>query len=515
MILIDDILKLFLGREGESFSTDYLTAQGGKMISSCPLPILVCDKVFTIIVANAAFARFFRIPLNKLKGKTLFQILGNNGVTLTAAGKEYRQITSLATVVAARNPKILQGEFNKIGKKVLHIITRMLPPHILVLFQDVTEARVLEDKISKSRSELLSIFDGIEDPMVMIGKDLKIKRINNSMLKVLGGINYQAFLDKACYYKLHRRKSQCPGCTADRTFTSGKKTSRLGLLEGRLQTDEYQYQITCYPLRSKTDAVMGIAESYRDVTDVKRIEEALYESERRRVMEPLAAGVAHEVRNPLAIIRSTAQYCLGEVDDNKDLVESLQTIIKSAETANRVVSDLVDFARPEAVNFERQSLEPIIREGLRLVHGRAKTQKVKTAASIARNLPPLFLDKKRFLQAYMNFLVNALDAMPNGGRLRVEVRPDNSRRGVRLIVHDSGKGIAEEVLSKILQPFYSTKKEGVGLGLPIAEGIVRSHGGKVAFKSRERVGTEVMILLPVRKRLFKDSVTPTPAAGGG
>jgi len=90
--------------------------------------------------------------------------------------------------------------------------------------------------------------------------------------------------------------------------------------------------------------------------------------------------------------------------------------------------------------------------------------------------------------------------MPNGGKLRVEAARDNSHRGVRLIIHDSGKGIPEEVLSKILQPFYSTKKEGVGLGLPIAEGIIRSHGGKVDFKSQPREGTEVMVLLPVRKR---------------
>lgn len=515
MILIDDILKLFLGREEESLGKDYLTAKGGSLFSAWPLPFVVCDKDFSIIATNPAFSRFFKIPSGKLKARTLFQLLGKTKVTLTAAdGKEYQQITSLSTIVGDRNPKILEGEFPKIGKKVLHIFTRIFPPNILVLFQDMTESKVLEDKISKSRHELLSIFDGIDDPMVMIGKDFKIKRINESMLRVMGGANYRAFLGRACYFKLHGRGSQCPDCTATQTFARGRKTSRLGLLEGRPQADEYQYQITCHPLRSFDGKVTGIAESYRNITEVKRMEEELYESERRRIMEPLAAGIAHEVRNPLAIVRSTAQYCLSNVKDDNDLAESFRTIIKSTETANRVITGFVDFAKPEEVHFERQSLEPLLKEGLRLVRGRAKTQKVRLSKSIAQNLPQLFLDKKRFMQAYINFLMNALDAMPNGGKIKVEANRDTSHGGVRLIIRDSGEGIPEEVLSKIMQPFYSTKKEGLGLGISIAEGILRSHGGKVGFKSRPNEGTEVTVLLPIRKR-FKNSDTPTPAGGGG
>lgn len=501
MISIDDILRLFLGRGEEAFSRDFLSAFGAKIFSSWPLPAVVCNKDFSIVAANPAFARFFRLPLDKLSGQSLFQILGKNTVTLTVAGKKYQQITSLVTTVGDRNPKILEGEFAKIGKRVFHVFTRRFSPNVLVLFQDMTETKALENMISKSRFELLSIFDGIEDPMVMIDRDLKIKRINESMLKVLGGTNYQAFIGKACHFKLHGRKSQCPNCTATQTFARGKKTSHLGLIEARSQADEYQYQITCYPLRSPDGKVTGIAESYRDVTDVRRIEEELYELERRRLMEPLAAGIAHEVRNPLAIIRSTAQYCESYADNNKELAESLSTIIKSAETANRVVGDLVNFARPVEVNFERQPLEPLLKEGLRIVHGRAKIQKVKLSKAIARNLPQVFLDKKRFLQAYINFLMNALDAMPNGGKLLVCARCNNGYRGVHLTIHDSGKGIPEEVLSKIMQPFYSTKKEGIGLGLPIAEGIIRSHGGRVVFKSQPKKGTEVTVFLPIRKRL--------------
>jgi len=498
--LTNNILELLLGREEEVFGRAYFVTQGEKIISNLPLPLVVCDKVFLILSANPAFTRLFKVHAEELKGRNLFQILGNHKITLLQNGKEYQQITSLSMVIGHRNPKVLQGEFPKIGKRVFHLLTRKMASHVLILFQDMTEIKAWEDKVSTSRHELLSVFDGVEEPMVMIDKNLKIRRFNKAMLESVEGSNYQAFLGGACYFKLHGRKSPCPECTAPRTFRTGKKSSRFGLLENHSQAEERQYHITCYPLRSSAGKVIGVAESYRDVTEVRQIEAELYESERRRIMEPLAAGIAHEVRNPLAIIRSTAQYCLSEVNNDESLAESLQRIIKSAENANQVINDLVNFSRPEPINFERQPLEPLLKEGLDLVRGRAKTQKVYLFKSITGNLPELFLDKKRFLQAYINFLMNALDAMPQGGKLGVQVHQNGDHRGLRLIIRDSGEGIPEELISKISQPFYSTKKSGMGLGLPIAEGIVRSHGGYVDFKSQPGQGTTVTIFLPVKKR---------------
>lgn len=500
MNLIDDILKLFVGRGEELLGKDYLAAEGGKIISLCPLPIVVCNKKFSIVAANPAFARFFKIPAEKLKERTLFQILGNNKVTLTADGKDYQQITRLSTVVGDRNPKILQGEFPGIGKRVFHVFTRMFQPNVLLLFQDVTEAKALEDKISKSRHELLSIFDGVDDPMVMINKDLKIRRINNSMLKVLGGTNYRTFIGRACYYKLHGLTDRCPGCTADKTFTTGKKTSQMGLLQARKNADDFTYQVTCYPLKDASGKVTGIAESYKDTTEMVQVEDELHQSERNRMVESLAAGVAHEVRNPLAVIRSTAQYCLGEVGENQDLKESLQAIMKSSETANKVVSSLLDFSRPKEVQYKRQGLRPLLEKAIGLVKGRAATQKVRLQRSIPGRLPSLVLDRSRFYQAILNLFINSLDAMPRGGTLGVEVRyrPGNSK--VTVFIRDSGTGIPEEMVPKIFQPFYTTKKDGVGLGLPIAEGIIRAHGGKVRFRSWSGKGTEVRIELPTSKK---------------
>lgn len=500
MTLIDDILNWFPDRGEEPFGKDYLTLKGEKIISLCPLPILVCDKKFSIRAANPAFARFFKLPLNKLNGRTLFQILGNNKISLTAEGKAYQQITSLSSVVERRNPKIFQGEFPKIGKRVFHVFTRRLAPHVLLLFQDMTEAKALEDQISKSRSELLSVFDGIDDPLVMIDKNFRIRRINEAMLKALEGESYKKFIGKACYLKLHGRSSICPGCTAGKTFVSRKKTTRLGLLEKKPRPDETTYQITCYPLKDASGRVTAIAEGYRDMTETIHLEEELYQSERNRLVESLAAGVAHEVRNPLAIIQSTAQYCLGQVDENRELKESFETIIRSSQVANRVVGSLLDFSRPSEVAFKRQPIKPLLDGALRLIRGRAKSQKVRIVRFIAKNMPPLLIDDKRLSQALVNFFVNSLDAMANGGTLTLVGQRNHGKRGCVISIKDTGGGIPEEVVSRIFQPFYSTKKGGIGLGLPIAEAIIRSHDGRVSFKSLKGKGSEVVIELPLTKK---------------
>lgn len=373
------------------------------------------------------------------------------------------------------------------GEKLLHDLT-------------TKKKQELKEKMEKSRSELLSIFDGMDDPMVVINKNFRIQRVNQAMREALGKKSYKEFIGRACYFKLHGYHEKCPGCSAPKTFHSGKKTARIGLLEKKSNPDETTYQITCYPLKDSTGKVTSIVESYRDITDTIHMEEELYQSERNRLVESLAAGVAHEVRNPLAVIQSTAQYCLGEIGQNKELEESLQAIIKSSQVANNVVSTLLDFSKPSEINFKQQSIKPLLKQALQLVKGRAKSQKVKIVQSFSKTFPKLTLDEKQINQALINFFINALDAMPKGGILRVEGSYHPRIKKCVISIKDTGQGVPEEMVPKIFHSFYSTKKGGIGLGLPIAEGIIRSHGGKVSFKSWEGRGSEVKIELPFKRR---------------
>lgn len=500
MPIIDDIFQWFEKFQGRS---PLPVAVGEQVLAAFPLPILLCDVEGSIVWANSTASRCFKWNNDQLKDKRIFQVFGEDIKILEGgmSNKEY-SLSSLDKILKGRNPKILTGNFPKIGKRVFNLYTQKSRPHILLIFEDVSKSKELEGKIIKSRRELLSLFDGVDDPMVMIDENYRIRRINEAMLKTVGGDRYQNFIGKACYYKLHGLKEKCSGCTAGKTFQNGKKTSWIGLLQRRNNAEDFTYQITCHPLKDPSGKVSAIAESYRDVTEVKKIEEELYESERTRIMEPLAAGIAHEIRNPLAIVKSTAQYCLGEAGPNRDLREGLQTIVKSSETANRVVTDLLNFARPQKTDFHLTPIKPVLESGFRLVKARIKDQKIRVSKKIQK-IPPLLLDEKRFLQAFMNLLVNSLDAMPHGGRLEVKASANGrgnshgNRKTCMVIIRDSGSGVPDEMVSELFKPFYSTKKGGVGLGLSIAEGIIRSHGGRIDFKSWEGKGSEVTLTLPL------------------
>lgn len=477
--------------------------QGIRLIASIPLPLLVCDEAFSVLAANPAATLLFRISERRLLQSKLLQILGD-GVYWFRKGTSRQRIVTPETLLRGGNPKLLVGKFPRLGERSFHLYARSLPVRgrkdCLFLFQDVTATRNLEAMISTSRNELLAIFDGIEDPMVMIDRDFRIRRINKSMLDAVGGNDYAEFIGKACYYKLHGHLNVCAQCTAGRTFRSGKRTERLGLLEQRPKPDEMTYQITCYPLKGPDGRTMAIAESYRNVTALVDMQEKLYESERNRVIEPLAAGIAHEIRNPLTIIRSTAQYCLGEVPANHDdLSLSLRSIIKSVDVADSVIEDLLDFSRPQTICFEIQALTPLLKEGLRLIRSRALSQHVRIRRVIPKQLPKIRLDRKRFLQAYMNFLINALDAMPAGGELVVAAHWQAKQGTVHLSICDTGAGFPEELVEKPLRPFYTTKKGGVGLGLSIGDAIIRSHEGRIHFKGLKGKGGEIAIELPLPK----------------
>ena len=482
-------------------SGDYLAQQGGKIAASLPFSLLICDQRFSIIAANHALGRLFRVRASQLGGKKLIDLLGR-GLKISANGSSPQLLSRPHQLMLGRNPRFLVGIFPQIGYRVFHCFAKGIQGHWLLVFQDVTEAMKFQTDVMKSRTDLITIFDGLDDPMVMIDKDFKIIRVNHAVLKALGEPSYQPFLGKACYYKLHGRHEPCPGCTAKRTFRRKIKTSRVGLLERCMASEEHTYQIDCHPLRDASGRVRAIAETYRDITDLRHLEGELYESERVRIMEPLAAGIAHEVRNPLAVIRSTAQYCLEEASQgrNGDYIEGLRAIIKNAGLANHVITAFLGFARPQKVDFQSQPLRPILVEGLQMIRGRAKEQKARLICSIPANLPTLIIDKKRFLQAYLNFLLNALEAMPERGRIEVSAEHRRHQCHCVVVIRDTGKGVPQEMVPKLFQPFYSMKKEGVGLGLPIAEGIIRSHGGRVNFRSWEGKGSEVSIILPLPKK---------------
>jgi two-component system sensor histidine kinase AtoS len=237
-------------------------------------------------------------------------------------------------------------------------------------------------------------------------------------------------------------------------------------------------------------------------TDFQNLQQQLYTSERARTMEPLTTGLAHQIRQPLTIIRSSAQYILESFRDtlqNKDFEETLESIVLNIETLNEVINDILLFAKPYQLQMKKGSIIKLLQQSLRLLQHQIKEQKISVITYFPQDLPEIMMDEVLLLQAYLNLLINSLESLVTEGELFIKATYEEGEviSKVCIIIEDTGKGIPEEFSSKIFEPFFSTKEKGVGLGLSVSQGIVNAHGGSIHFEPRENCGSKVIMKFPV------------------
>ena len=224
----------------------------------------------------------------------------------------------------------------------------------------------------------------------------------------------------------------------------------------------------------------------------------LHRAERLAAVGQLAAGVAHEIRNPLTAIRSTMQYLLQGLDAAEPKHQLVEELLSEVDRINSTVGGLLSLSRSGEVRLvEVDLLDPLAR-AVQLLRARAAEQGVEIAASLPPEPVPVRGDAGQLKQVFLNLLLNAVQAMPGGGQVRVTVAKREGAAHVRIA--DTGPGIPPEALRRVFDPFYTTKSDGTGLGLAICHGIVEQHQGEIEVESEEGRGTTVSIRLPLAGR---------------
>jgi signal transduction histidine kinase len=264
----------------------------------------------------------------------------------------------------------------------------------------------------------------------------------------------------------------------------------------------------------------------KDLSQARRLQQELRRNERLATLGQLSAGVAHEIRNPLAGIGTSAQVLLRRFEPRDDRSRFVRVILEEVARLDRIVTSLLQYARPRVPELKPGALAPCIEHVLRLAADPIEKAGVHVELDVASRLGPVYIDGDLVTQVLLNVTLNAVQAMPRGGRLRYEVRRlkrrspargpgrrasdradgmDGSRnppwseyQQVRVI--DTGAGIPRGVLPKLFDPFFSTKPGGTGLGLSICQTIMHEHGGSIAVASREGRGTTVLLDFPLEKR---------------
>lgn len=237
----------------------------------------------------------------------------------------------------------------------------------------------------------------------------------------------------------------------------------------------------------------------RRAEEQKRLVGKLHQAERMATLGEMIASVSHEIKNPLGIIRSTADLLEKKVVQYDPQNQLASVIREEADRLNRIVSEFLDFARPQTPRFQPGQIEAVLRKNIQFLDLELQRRSVTVEEDFIPDPESVPVDQDLLYRAFLNILLNAIQAMPEGGKIKMKVRHDP--RKAEIEIADSGPGLAKEELTKVFKPFYTTKEKGSGLGLAIVKNIIEAHGGTIEVANSPVGGTAVLIALPKGGRL--------------
>jgi two-component system sensor histidine kinase HydH len=235
----------------------------------------------------------------------------------------------------------------------------------------------------------------------------------------------------------------------------------------------------------------------QDLTQIKKLEKEVTKHDRLVALGKMAAGVAHEVRNPLSSIKGFATLLGSNFQEGSEGQKASMLLVNEVDRLNRSITELLNYSRPLPLQKKKVSLADIIGDSLRLMSSDASELGIELEFAVEDDLPEIYADPDRISQVLLNLYLNAFQAMPDGGKLLVHVHYAPELHAIEIRVADNGCGVDTEILGRLIDPYFTTKPDGTGLGLALAHKIIDEHNGLIKFESVSGQGTTVIIELPV------------------
>ncbi|GAB4369406.1 MAG: nitrogen fixation sensor histidine kinase GnfL [Calditrichia bacterium] len=295
-------------------------------------------------------------------------------------------------------------------------------------------------------------------------------------------------------------------------FLPGKRTDDKEVAFRHRDGKTFMVGLSSSPIHDENNKFDGIVLLFRDLTEIRHLKMQVERMERLALLGEISAGIAHEIRNPLAGIKAAAQILEGSFGEDDFRFQIIERIIREVDKANRLLQEFFKFARPTKPKFKFHDIEMIIDGVYLLLAPKMQKRNIQFAPDFGSEVPQVFIDETQIEQVILNLFLNAIDAMPNGGVLKVSTFQkklrildkekeklnvnDNHLHYVLMEISDTGVGIPEDCIGKIFNPFYTTKTEGVGLGLSICSRLIEENGGKIDVVSKVGKGTTFIVALP-------------------
>ncbi len=460
-------------------------------------PIEITDVDGKIIYVNPAFER--------VTGYAKHELIGKNPNILNSGRqpKEFWQ-NMWETILKG---KVWTGEIEnktKDGKLVNErlLVSPIIDPSgkligFLGIHNDLTEQKKLENELAKVSAYMAAILDDSTDAIIGLDCNFNIRSWNKGAEKIYGykaeeilGKNFSVLVppdliksgELEYLNEEFKKKGYIRNYETERLTKDGKRIS---------------IELTRTLVKDSNGNVIGSSAIVRDVTELKKLKRQISHAEKLSVVGQLAAGIAHEVGNPLTSISSIVQVIQRTTNDTF-AIEKLELVKNQINRIAKTIRELVDFSRPSNYEIRQTDVNKLLQDAVNIIRYGKKSKDINFVLELSNKIPRITLVQDQIIQVFINLLLNAVDAM-EGKPGEIKVKSELFGNHIKIHFIDKGKGIPDEIKNKIFEPFFTTKKvgEGTGLGLWVSYGIVKNFGGDIDFESRIGEGSIFTISLPI------------------
>ncbi|QPA31802.1 PAS domain-containing sensor histidine kinase [Thermaerobacillus caldiproteolyticus] len=445
--------------------------------------ILIWNNHGHILNANPAASRTFELPLNLLVRKNLLDFVDYSDKKVRHVFEQFQKTGEIRDELTFHMPN---GEDKQLEFTMKQGV---IDGYHLTIFRNVTERRKIEKELRESEQKFRSIFDHAMNGILLWGEGYRILDVNPIACEIFQApkdqLLYQSVIqfipekERKNFYKLVSQCERSGEAYAEMNFPSG----------------EEEQKIIEFSLKKEIIPGVGMM-TLRDITERKEMELQLRKSDTLNVVGELAAGIAHEIRNPMTALKGFIQLLQGSIKEDYSMY--FNVIMSELKRIESIITEFLVLAKPQAIQYQQNDVCKIMRDTIDLISAQAMMHNVQIIAEFEENIPFIYCEPNQLKQVFINILKNAIEVMPKGGDINVNIQKTAGNQ-ICISIRDQGCGIPQDKIKKLGEPFYTTKERGTGLGLMVSYKIIEEHQGKIDVESQVGVGTTFHITLPIER----------------
>ncbi|MCM3024953.1 PAS domain-containing sensor histidine kinase [Heyndrickxia ginsengihumi] len=438
----------------------------------------------SILMANRAALKIFECSLEEFKNKKLWDFVFQKNARFHQIIQEINRSNAVRSELLFLMPN---GQ-----RKHLEFTSKYIcaEDHHMTIFRNVSDRYQMEQTLRDSEERFRKIFEGSFDGMILWDWDYKIIDIN-PVAACYFECEREEMLNKSLQELLHTNNK------FHREFQDHITKLKKNGVADYLFPIKRQNFTKYFEITSKGNLTSNMNLTVvRDITEKRALQEKLRKSDTLNIVGELAAGIAHEIRNPMTALKGFIQLLQSSIEEDHTLYFNI--ITSELARIESIITEFLVLAKPQAIQFQHQDIRKIMSDTIDLLNAQALMHNIEIDCHYPYQLPNAFCEGNQMKQVFINMIKNAIEVMPNGGKIEITIRYDEREQMIHTMIRDEGDGIPPDKIAKLGEPFYTTKERGTGLGLMISYKIIKEHRGRINVESEVGVGTTFHIYLPIQ-----------------